>query len=135
MPPSFVANLLVFARTLRTAGLTVRAAGVSDAIAALADIGIRRKRDVRDTLRTVFIYKHEDIRRFDELFERFWRVWPTKSGAPMPQPMQVPPRVKARLRLATSIAGGSGEASEAAPSEQSAAVQIYSGDEAWRRKD
>src|SRR5512134_3976200 len=135
MPATFVANLLIFARMLRSAGLTVRAGGLADAIEALGDIGIERKRDVRDTLRTVFICRHEDFKRFDELFERFWRVWPTRSGTPMPQPMHVPPRIKARLRIATGIASNADDGHQTSADDQAAAVQIYSADEAWRRKD
>jgi uncharacterized protein with von Willebrand factor type A (vWA) domain len=135
MVSTLVANLVIFARLLRTAGLTVRAGGLSDAIEALGDVGIRRRSDVRDTLRTVFISRHDDLKRFDELFDRFWRAWPTRSGKPMPQPMHVPPRVKARLRIATGIAPSAGDSGPAHSDDQAAAVQIYSADEAWRRKD
>jgi uncharacterized protein with von Willebrand factor type A (vWA) domain len=136
MPHTLVANLLVFARLLRASGVTVRAGGVPDAIAALTSIGIRRKSDVRDALRAVLITRHEDIGLFDELFERFWRPWPGQGGAPLPRPMQVPPRSTARVR--TLVPGLVSSVHEGGPSsrdERAVSLQIYSANEAWRRKD
>src|SRR5437867_11996904 len=98
MQHKLLANLLVFARTLRASGVSVRASGVPDAVRALDEVGVTRKRDVRDALRAVLIFRHEDFVRFDELFERFWRVWPETPGS-LPQPMQVPARTRSTVRM------------------------------------
>src|SRR4029450_10661253 len=89
MSQALLANLIVFARTLRASGLSVRASGVPDAVRALAEVGIGRKADVRDALRPVFVYRRDDGAQFDALFEQFWRVWPEAAGA-LPRPMHLP---------------------------------------------
>src|SRR5712692_9166065 len=65
MPGHLVANLLLFARTLRAADVDVRAGGVPDAIRALEEIGVKDKADVRHALRGVLVYRREDWVRFD----------------------------------------------------------------------
>src|SRR5262245_61750359 len=100
MAHELVANLPVFARTLRAAGVAVRASRVPDAVAALDTVGVTRKGDVRDALRTVLLFRHDDFVLFDELFERFWRVWPDGTHG-LPQPMHVPARTRSSLRMLT----------------------------------
>ena len=53
MASTLLGNLLVFARVLRDDGLAVRTNATFDAARALADIGVRRRNDVRDALRSV----------------------------------------------------------------------------------
>jgi uncharacterized protein with von Willebrand factor type A (vWA) domain len=135
VPQSLLANLLIFARALRAGGIAVRAGGVPDAIQALADVGIARKSDVRDALRTVLIFRHEDLVRFDEMFERFWRVWPSVATASSPRPMAVPTRARSTLRLLAPATASSAQHSESGQTDTSVALKAYSADEVWRRKD
>jgi uncharacterized protein with von Willebrand factor type A (vWA) domain len=132
---SLLANLLLFARALRTAGVSVRGTGVADGVRALDAVGVTRRDDVRDALRAAFVFRHEDFVRFDDLFARFWRVWPEAPGS-LQRPMHVPRRARSTLKL---IAPASGTASQGerdeASSDLPAGVQIYSPDDAWRRKD
>jgi len=133
---SLLANLLIFSRTLRAAGVTVRAGGVSDAVRALADVGVASRRDVRDALRAVLISRHEDIALFDQVFERFWRVWREPSDRDMPRPMGIPKRARTSVRLLAPGAGASEpKAAEAGKNEDPVALQTYSADEVWRRRD
>ena len=135
MPDAFLANLIVFARTLRAAGVSVRAGGVPDAVRALAQVGIGRKSDVRDALRAVLVYRHDDGVRFDALFEQFWRVWP-EAGGSLPRPMQVPLKRSSRVRLvAPGVASGASDTSDERASELSVDVHTYSPDDSWRQKD
>jgi uncharacterized protein with von Willebrand factor type A (vWA) domain len=135
MPDELLGNLLIFTRTLRAAGVSVRAGGLPDAVRAIDLVGLRRKTDVRDALRAVLISRHEDGEPFERIFERFWRVWSEGSRA-LPQPMQVPPRVRSSVR---TMAPGSGSADrgDETPSsdERPVAVQTYSPDGTWRRRD
>jgi hypothetical protein len=129
-------NLLVFARVLRTAGLRIRASAVPDAILALGDVGVRRHVDVRDALRSVFVCRRDDLRRFDELFDRFWRSWAETTEPLAPRPMSIPPKATTTVRMtapgqASSPSGENGRADDG----QTVARQTYSADEAWRRKD
>jgi uncharacterized protein with von Willebrand factor type A (vWA) domain len=64
-------NLLRFGRTLRGAGLEVHHGRLIDAIRALEWIGVRRREDVQATLRSLLVHAHDDLERFDALFNAF----------------------------------------------------------------
>ena len=85
-------HLVLFVRTLRAQGVPVRAGGTLDAARALEYVGIRRRDDVRDALRTVLVSGRDDLARFDRVFDWFWRVWPAAGGSGLPQPIQPPRR-------------------------------------------
>ena len=135
MPDELLANLLVFTRALKAAGVSVRAGGVPDAIRAIDIVGLATRADVRDALRAVLISRHEDREPFNRIFEQFWRVWPDGARA-LPQPMHVPPRVRASVRTVTpgSAAAERGDRIQSTD-ERPVAIQTYSPDEIWRRKD
>src|SRR5436190_13058050 len=136
MSEGLLPNLLVFARALRTAGVSVRAGGVADAVRALAIVGVARRRDVRDALRTVLTLRHEDFPIFDEIFERFWRVWPEGALSTLPQPMRAPRRARASLKMLMPASGANPQqAAEPGGADNVMGLQTYSGDEAWRKKD
>jgi uncharacterized protein with von Willebrand factor type A (vWA) domain len=135
VPQSLLANLLIFTRTLRAAGIAVRAGGVPDAVLALGDIGVASRKDVHDALRTVLVSRHEDLAPFDELFERFWRVWPDGSGGPSPRPMQVPRRARATLRSLAPATASSAHETESGQADAAVGLKTYSAGEVWRRKD
>jgi hypothetical protein len=136
MSESLLGNLLVFARTLRAAGVAVRAGGVQDAVRALADVGITNRRDVRDALRAVLISRHEDLMPFDRLFDRFWRVWREPADPAMPQPMGIPKRARTSVTLlAPGASASEPERTDAAKNDVPLTLQTYSADEVWRRRD
>jgi len=136
MPDKLLANLVVFARTLRASGLPVRAGGVADAVRALREIGVASKADVRDALRLVLVSRHDDFERFDRLFEQFWRVWPEAPGA-LPRPMQAPGRTRSAVRVipAAGTDAAPGSRPEPAAGDHRIELRTYSRDEAWRLKD
>lgn len=135
MPERLVANLILFNRALRAVGVAVRAGAVPDALRALGEIGITRRHDVRDALRTVLVSRHEDLRTFDELFDRFWRAWSLESGRAVARPMQVPARTRTTLHLTTVSPGSGSSAGTAGQTDRNAVLPTYSPDETWRRKD
>lgn len=69
----FVANLLLFGRMLRRAGLPVHHSRLIDAVRALTWLGVRRREDVRATLVALLVHRHDDIARFDAAFTLFFR--------------------------------------------------------------
>jgi uncharacterized protein with von Willebrand factor type A (vWA) domain len=73
VPEPLVANLLLFGRLLRRAGLPVHHSRLMDAVRALNSVGIRRRADVRATLLALLVHRHEDIARFDTAFALFFR--------------------------------------------------------------
>ena len=66
-------NLLLFGRVLRGLGLDVHSGRMVDVVHALDVVGVRRKRDFRQTLRTMLVHRHRDLVLFDEAFDVFWR--------------------------------------------------------------
>jgi uncharacterized protein len=136
MAGQLFANLLLFTRGLRSAGVDVRAGSVADAVRALEEVGLTRKRDVRDALRTVLISRHDDLERFDAAFERFWRPRPASDGAGLPEPMRAPPRVRSTLRsLGRPSPPGPPGDTEGGQAGGDVAVRTYSAGEAWHTKD
>jgi uncharacterized protein with von Willebrand factor type A (vWA) domain len=133
---SLLANLVVFARTLRSASVGVRPGGVEDALHALDELGMARRQHVHDALRATLIFRREDLAAFDRVFEQFWRVWPERPGR-LPRPMQRLARTRTTIRFVApndaSAAGG--DAPTDASSDTPVTVRTYSRDSGWRQKD
>jgi uncharacterized protein len=66
-------NLVVFGRLLRSLGLDVSTAQVTDALQALAFTGIGGRADARHTLRALLVRRREDLATFDAAFNAFWQ--------------------------------------------------------------
>ena len=66
-------NLLLFGRVLRGLGLNIHAGRMLDAVRVLDLVGVRRRRDLSDALKTVLVHRQQDLALFDEAFEAFWR--------------------------------------------------------------
>ena len=73
VPKPLTANLLMFGRLLRRAGLPVHHSRLVDAVRALNWLGVRSRADVHATLRALLVHRHEDIARFDAAFALFFR--------------------------------------------------------------
>jgi uncharacterized protein with von Willebrand factor type A (vWA) domain len=131
-----VDHLLRFVRSLRDEGISVSAAASLDALQALDLIGIRRRSDVRDALRAVLVSRHEDLARFDRVFERWWRLPRLSVDPKQPRPMQVPPKVAAKVewRAQSSVSAGN-QSADGSTQEGEGTIRTYSPDEAWRNKD
>jgi uncharacterized protein with von Willebrand factor type A (vWA) domain len=72
-PQPFAANVLLFGRLLRRAGLPVHHTRLRDAVRALQWIAIGKREDVHATLRALLVHRHEDFPRFDAAFKLFFR--------------------------------------------------------------
>ena len=76
----FAGNLLLFGRVLRAAGLDVHHGRLLDAVRALEWIGITSRADVRGTLRSLLVHRHDDLALFDEAFDLFFQ--PHRAPSP-----------------------------------------------------
>lgn len=65
-------QVLDFARALRAAGIPADPRGAIDLCRGMEHIDIGNPVDFRNTARAVFVYRKEDLPRFDEEFRRFW---------------------------------------------------------------
>ena len=72
-PGRLGANLVHFARTLRTAGLPVGSGAVLDALRAVEAVGVARRDDFYWALHAVFVRRADQRPLFDEAFHVFWR--------------------------------------------------------------
>lgn len=75
-------NILLFGRVLRASGMDVHHARLFDAIRAIEWIDVGSRADVAATLRSLLVHDRDDIARFDEAFDLFFRA----HGAPAPGP-------------------------------------------------
>ena len=66
-------NILLFARTLRAAGLPIGPGKVIDAIEAVKAAGIGTRADFYWTLHAVFVQRREQREIFDQAFHIFWK--------------------------------------------------------------
>ena len=70
----FAGNVLLFGRVLRAAGLDVHHGRLVDAVQALEWVGITNRVDVRATLRSLLVHRHDDLAIFDEAFDLFFQA-------------------------------------------------------------
>jgi uncharacterized protein len=68
-----VANILLFCRTLRKAGLPVGSGQVIDALNAVGAVGLERRQDFRQALRAVLVRDPQHFRLFDQAFHIFFQ--------------------------------------------------------------
>ena len=106
---------------------------MQDAIRAIELIGIRSRADVRATLKTLLVHRHDDLARFDELFDRFWRAR-SEGGEGLPLlSLGERPRVVASPTAPVSVDFDELSAGDNTPARMSAGA--YSAVEVSRTKD
>ena len=71
---SLAANVLLFGRMLRDAGLDVHHGRLLDAVRALEWVNVGSRADVAATLRSLLVHDRDEIARFDRAFELFFRA-------------------------------------------------------------
>lgn len=71
---SLAANVLLFGRVLRAAGLDVHHGRLLDAVRALETIDIGNRGDVAAALRGLLVHDRDQIARFDRAFDLFFRA-------------------------------------------------------------
>lgn len=76
-------NIVLFGRLLRGLGVEVTPAQMLDFVAALEVVDLRRRDDVQESARAIFVNRREDLALFDEAFALFWRARPTSQMPPM----------------------------------------------------
>ena len=70
--PELLSRLAAFARLLHDAGLDAGPGRLKDATVALNHIDLGSEIDFRETLRTVFVTRREELALFDAAFDIFW---------------------------------------------------------------
>jgi uncharacterized protein with von Willebrand factor type A (vWA) domain len=107
---ALVSNVVLFARMLRDAGISVSAERIGDAVEALQWIDVGARDEVYHTLRTLLVFRREQIPRFDRVFDAFWRAdhgdaLAPKSGATREGGAPMDDMRAQRLSLAMVAAG------------------------------
>jgi len=89
-------NIVRFARLLRDLGMDVTSTQIFDFVAALDVIDLRRREDVQESARAIFVSRREQLALFDAAFALFWR---DRSSAHMPPAnLGDPPRRRQRAQ-------------------------------------
>ena len=68
-----VANIILFGRVLRAAGLKTTPAQIALFIDALGHVGLHSREDVREAGRAILTSRPEHGAVFDAVFDQFWR--------------------------------------------------------------
>ncbi len=76
MNGQLLGNVLAFGRVLRGLGLDAGPDRMLDLVAALDHVPIGSKRDFADAARALCVRRRDELARFDEAFEVFWRKPP-----------------------------------------------------------
>jgi len=143
MAGHLTANLVVFARLLRTLGIDAHPTGGMELVRALDLVGIERSREVYYTARCLLVTRHDQLALFDRAFELFWRQAVRRDSA-RPEGT-LPPALRAEapgvgeplpIGLATiSLAPPRAPAPAEQVPEGILASRTYSPTELLRRKD
>src|SRR5262245_11111618 len=132
---AFADNVLLFGRILRATGLPVHHGRLVDAIHALELVRIRSRTDVRATLRSLLVHRHDDIARFDRAFDLFFRAHrPPNPGLPLFS-IGERPRVIARSPPGTSVPIELEDLTAASQTGEARAVGAWSREAVSRTKD
>jgi uncharacterized protein with von Willebrand factor type A (vWA) domain len=131
---ALVQNLLLFGDLLRRAGLGSHAGKMPDALVALEAVGVVSRADVRAALRALMVHRQDDLARFDEAFDLFWRVHERGTGGLPLFSLGERPRVVAKpagtVTLESDLPTAAGE-----PHDVRLVVGAYSSVEVSRAKD
>ncbi len=138
-------NVVLFARTLRAAGLPVGPGQVIRALEAIERVGLARRDDLYWTLFAVFVNRREQREIFDQCFHIFWRdpkILERMVQLLLPESLVDRARgEQARRRVAEAFApaerptAGRGGEREKEPSVELDAHLTWSASERLRRKD
>ena len=91
----FASNILLFIESLRRGGIPVSVEQSAEFTHALTLINITSRDEVYHAARSLLLNRHENLRLFDTIFNRFWRVHPRAAQG---QQMPVAPRHNVQKR-------------------------------------
>ncbi len=70
---SFLDNLLIFGRLLRSLGMDIDPGRMIELVQALNLVEVRSRTDFYHTLRSLLVHRREDLALFDRAFDLFWQ--------------------------------------------------------------
>jgi len=146
-------NVVLFARLLRRAGMTIGTGQILDLIRALDLIDFGNRVDVYHTARVILVGRREDLPIFDTLFELFWNARTAEileqrasellpsvgSFYPIedciPDQGNVDESTPQTVQIVYQEAGGDGDEADEDLEPQTKVMLAYSSDEILRHKD
>jgi len=135
MSGALVPNVLLFGRVLRRAGLEVHPGRMLDALAAIEDVGVRSRTDVRATLSALLVHRHDDLTIFNQAFDLFWRSDAADAGGAAVSLFGERPRVVARRASGADVGLEFNDVASGDDSAVKFAAGAYSDAEILRTKD
>jgi uncharacterized protein len=136
--PDLVPRLGAFARLLHDAGMEAGPRRLTDATRALVHIDLKQQLDFRNTLRSVFVSRKEDIPIFEAAFDIFWAPPdPRATAGAMPGRSRALPMAPERAQAWANALGlnRSQMNREQDPTVVPASSSGYSAEELLRQKD
>jgi uncharacterized protein len=133
MEAALVDNLLRFGQALRQCGLEGPAGRMPDAISAVEAVGVGSRADVRATLRTLLVHRHDDVALFDRIFDLFWRARQEAYDGPPLLSLGERPRVTSRPTSSAALDFDDATVGVARPVQLAAGA--YSASDMPRHKD
>jgi len=121
---ALLGNLLLFGRTLRRLGMDVNPGSMIDLVTALQYIPIGNRSDFYFTARSLLVHRREDIPRFDQAFDYFFK----HRG-------KQPPLGRIRRQVVPLPLGEARSAGEGREQQRIDAILTYSEREVLRKKD
>ncbi|MGI9343814.1 MAG: vWA domain-containing protein [Gammaproteobacteria bacterium] len=123
-----LSRILEFSRALRAAGIPADPRAAIDLCRGIDHVDLGNPTDFHAAARAVFVYRHDDLARFDEEFRRFW------YGRERPRAPSVDDADETRPRAATTETDPPPDADDAidTPIEERTS---YSSEEVISRKD
>jgi len=136
--PDLLPRLGAFARLLHDAGMEAGPRRLTDATRALAYVDLKRQADFRNSLRTVFVSRKDELPVFDAAFDIFWAPPdPRAAAGVMPGRSRSLPMSPERAKAWSAALGlnTSHMNREQDPSTVPASSSGYSAEELLRHKD
>ncbi|MGH2620326.1 MAG: vWA domain-containing protein, partial [Anaerolineales bacterium] len=137
------ANILVFARLLRTLGIDAHPSAVMELTRALDLVGIKRRDELYFTARSLLVTRLEQLTVFERAFELFWHLLATHESVQLeetlpPTARAEPPKVEEPVSVGLAAIWPAPPSAPAPEKQEPAGIlasRTYSPAELLRRKD
>jgi hypothetical protein len=131
-PGHLLENMVLFGRLLRVGGLDVTPTQITDWLAGLDRIDLRRKGDFRAASRAILVRRHDDLPWFEAAFDLFWQARDPRELADLELGLLLQRTTRETARKLIEEAGGRDDGDAERDTHETA---VYSDREALRHRD
>jgi uncharacterized protein with von Willebrand factor type A (vWA) domain len=131
-------NIVLFGRLLRALGMDVTPTQMLDWVEGLKYVDLRRRQDVKDAARAIFVNHHDFLPLFDKAFDLFWQARGEKELSELDLSAFVQQLTQARQEETLAPPEEGGEGSNGQEKDEEPIIEriyTYSAREVLRQKD